>query len=160
MKKILWGILAIVAMILAGYMVAKYIKTVETNGNNINANEVNNVMNSAMNEIKNEFKNIAQGNEIINEIDNITENVIINEKDENDEEMQITETNGAQTGEDDRQKAINMAKQEWGEDSNVSFKIDEQTEDGKFVVSVVDKNTTKVIFWYNVDVKNNTIEEK
>lgn len=159
--KVLWVILAILIIIFAGNMLAKYIHTVQTNANNINQNTINEIVNQVRNNIKNEIHNQID-EKVQNEIENIIENTITNDVEENEDEenQKEPETNGAQTGEDDRQKAINMAKKEWGEDENVSFKIDEQTENGKFVVSVVDKSTTKVIFWYSVDVKNNTIEEK
>lgn len=154
-SKILLGILAIVLIIFAGYMLAKHMDVLQTNANNeeMNKNEINEVVNQVLNEIKDEVQNPVEENVIQNKIDNTIENSTTNDTNN-------VETNGAQTGEEDRQKAIDMAKKEWGEDDSVSFKIDEQTEDGKFVVSVVDKNTTKVIFWYAVDVKNNTIEEK
>ncbi len=154
-SKILLGILAIVLIIFAGYMLAKHMDVLQTNANNeeMNKNEINEVVNQVLNEIKDEVQNSVGENVIQNKIDNTIENSTTNDTNN-------VETNGAQTGEEDRQKAIDMAKKEWGEDDSVSFKIDEQTEDGKFVVSVVDKNTTKVIFWYAVDVKNNTIEEK
>lgn len=154
-SKILLGILAIVLIIFAGYMLAKHMDVLQTNANNeeMNKNEINEVVNQVLNEIKDEVQNSVGENVIQNKIDNTIENSTTNDTNN-------VETNVAQTGEEDRQKAIDMAKKEWGEDDSVSFKIDEQTEDGKFVVSVVDKNTTKVIFWYAVDVKNNTIEEK
>lgn len=160
-NKVLWWILAIMVIIFGGHMVGKYLGIVQTNADSINKNDVNQVVNGVMNNIKNEMKNEVKQDEKTNKIDNA-----INEEDTNtiqntiNESEQKEEPTSGQTGEENRQKAINMAKKEWGEDDNVSFKIDEQTEDGKFVISVVDKNTTKVIFWYNVDVKNNTIEEK
>ena len=53
-----------------------------------------------------------------------------------------------------------MAKEEWGEDDSVTFKIDEQNEKGQFVIQVVDKNTTNVVLEYFVDVNKNTIRQK
>ena len=167
MKKILCVIAIIAVIVLGSYFMGKYLHTVQTNADNISKNEVKDVVNQSKNKIINVIKNTVDNtieNEKENKIDNTVTNIVNNEneeeKEEEKEEVKAPISNSGQTGEDDRQKAINMAKQEWGEDDNVSFKIDEQSEDGKFVICVVDKNTTKVIFWYSVDVKNNTIEEK
>lgn len=167
MKKFLSFIAIILVIVLAGYFAGKYLETVQTNADNINNNEVKDVVNQVKDKITNEFKNIVNDvkqDKEENIIENAVTNTIINdnveEKVDDTENTKEPASNIGQTGEDDRQKAINMAKKEWGEDDNVSFKIDEQSEEGKFVISVVDKSTTKVIFWYSVDVKNNTIEEK
>jgi len=167
MKKFLCFIAIILVIVLAGYFAGKYLEAVQTNADNINKNEVKDVVNQVKNKITNSVKNTVD-NTIKNETENVIENTVTNtvtndveeEKEPEKEETTTPAANVGQTGEDDRQKAINIAKKEWGEDDNVSFKIDEQSEDGKFVISVVDKNTTKVVFWYSVDVKNNTIEEK
>ena len=163
MKKFLSAVAIIIVIVLAGYFAGKYLDTVQTNADNVNKNEVKNVVNQVGNKITNSVKNTAH-NTTKNETENVIENTVTNDVEEEKETEMETEkapaVNVGQTGEDDRQKAINMAKKEWGEDDNVSFKIDEQSEDGKFVISVVDKNTTKVVFWYSVDIKNNTIEEK
>lgn len=102
--------------------------------------------------------------EIINKIENTNtfeENNDKKEDNTNTEENNSSDTNSNEkTSENDSDRAIEMVKNEWGKDDNVTFKIDEQTEDGKYVVCVMETSTTKVIMWYNVDVKNNTIEEK
>ena len=160
-------ILVIVLIIVFSYMLPENGDALQTDGA-INQNQVNNVVNNVMNQAKNEVKNTEKENTTKNEVQNTVEkddNQQVDEKEEKEEKQEDpkeeikTETNAAQTGDADRQKAINMAKKEWGEDENVSFKVDEQTENGKYTISVVDKSTTKVIFWYSVDVKNNTIEE-
>jgi len=167
MKKFLCFIAIILVIVLAGYFAGKYLEAVQTNADNINKNEVKDVVNQVKDKITNEYKNVVNNvqedkeeNVIENTVTNTVTNDVEEEKEPEKEETKTPAANVGQTGEDDRQKAINIAKKEWGEDDNVSFKIDEQSEDGKFVISVVDKNTTKVVFWYSVDVKNNTIEEK
>ena len=102
--------------------------------------------------------------EILNKVENTNtfeENNDKKEDNTNTEENNSSDTNSNEkTSENDSDRAIEMVKNEWGKDDNVTFKIDEQTEDGKYVVCVMETSTTKVIMWYNVDVKNNTIEEK
>lgn len=102
--------------------------------------------------------------EILNKVENTNtfeENNDKKEDNTNTIENNSSNTNSSEkTSENDSDRAIEMVKNEWGKDDNVTFKIDEQTEDGKYVVCVMETSTTRVIMWYNVDVKNNTIEEK
>lgn len=102
--------------------------------------------------------------EILNQVENTNtfeENNDKKEDNTNTIENNSSNTNSSEkTSENDSDRAIEMVKNEWGKDDNVTFKIDEQTEDGKYVVCVMETSTTRVIMWYNVDVKNNTIEEK
>lgn len=102
--------------------------------------------------------------EILNKVENTNTFEKNNDKKEdntNTIENNSSNTNSSEkTSENDSDRAIEMVKNEWGKDDNVTFKIDEQTEDGKYVVCVMETSTTRVIMWYNVDVKNNTIEEK
>ena len=155
--KILFGILVILLIIVVGVVLAKNISTVQTNTNNneISKNEVNKVVDETTNKIKNEIQNLVEENVIESKEENKIEDTI-----NNTNTITKTENNETQTTESDKEKAINMAKKDWGEDNNVSFKIDEELGNGKFVVSVMDKNTTNVVLWYLVDAKNNTIEEK
>lgn len=101
---------------------------------------------------------------ILNKVENTNtfeENNDKKEDNTNTIENNFSNTNSSEkTSENDSDRAIEMVKNEWGKDDNVTFKIDEQTEDGKYVVCVMETSTTRVIMWYNVDVKNNTIEEK
>lgn len=55
-----------------------------------------------------------------------------------------------------KDKAIDLVKKAWGKDDSVYFYIDEENSNGKYVVSVRDKDTTSVIEWYDVDIINNT----
>lgn len=102
--------------------------------------------------------------EILNKVENTNtfeENNDKKEDNTNTVENNSSNTNSSEkTSENDSDRAIEMVKNEWGKDDNVTFKVDEQTEDGKYVVCVMETSTTRVIMWYNVDVKNNTIEEK
>lgn len=153
--KVLLGVLAILLIIFMGYMFAKYINIVQTNADNENINQDirNEIVDQVSNDLENDIKNIVEENEINNELENNIENEVDNKINNEDKEV-ITNKK------DDKQKAIDMAQNKWGVDDSVSFKIDEQIGNGKFVIKVVDKNTTKVIFWYEVDVENNIIEEK
>lgn len=153
--KIIIAVLVIALIILGIVISVNKNKAVQTdNKNTINqSNEVQNVVNW----IKNEVNDVQ--NNIENTIpENNVENIIDNAQDNSNNSIQENETSNKE--EDNNQKAIDMVKSDWGEDESVNFKIDEQSEDGKYVISVVDKNTTKVLVWYDVDIKNNTIQER
>ena len=154
-SKIIIAILIIAIVAFAGYMLGNYINNNEK-GKTVNSKEVNKVVNSVINEIKNSVKNevknsISENSITNNEIENKTDNEIENSN---------KEVSGPLTTLSDSQKAINMAKEEWGEDDSVTFKIDEQNEKGQFVIQVVDKNTTNVVLEYFVDINKNTIKQK
>ena len=72
--KVLWGILAILIIIFAGNMLAKYIHTVQTNANNINQNTINEIVNQVRNNIKNEIHNQID-EKVQNEIENIIKKI-------------------------------------------------------------------------------------
>lgn len=114
---------------------------------NLSTNETKNLTNT-MNEIENntiylnnEFEN---NNTVATNVQNTTQNVI--SKTEN--------TTGPDT-QDGRKKAMDLVKADWGKDDSVYFYVDEVNEDGKYVVSVRDKETTSVVVWYDVDVSKN-----
>lgn len=153
--KIIIAVLVIALIILGIVISVNKNKAVQTdNKNTINqSNEVK----DAVNWIKNEVNDVQ--NNIENTIsENNVENIIDNAQDNSNNSIKENETSNKE--EDNNQKAIDMVKSDWGEDDSVNFKIDEQSEDGKYVISVVDKNTTKVLVWYDVDIKNNTIQER
>ena len=124
------------------------------NNNDIKqSNEVQNAVEWIKNEVNNNTTNTTQNE--------LPTNAEVKEETKNEENKTENTLNQAQQQEkSNEERAIEMIKNDWGKDDNVTFKIDEQIDNGKYVVSVIDKNTTQVIMWYDVDVKNNTIQEK
>ena len=57
----------------------------------------------------------------------------------------------------DQEKAINIAKEDWGEDSKVEFTFDHIDKDGRFVIFVRDIETTRQIDEYVIDVQTGKI---
>ncbi|MBQ9297878.1 MAG: hypothetical protein IJ223_02400 [Clostridia bacterium] len=151
--KIIIGII-IVILVVVGLFFLKNEDVKETVNNSIvQSKEVK----DAFNTIKKEANNI-----INNTVDNTISEEVKNEaENQNDEVPAISNPENVTTNEQNNdEKAINMVKQDWGEDNNVTFKIDEKNENGKYVIGVVDKNTTRVLVWYEVDIRNNTLQEK
>ncbi len=155
--KILLIVLAI-ALIVVGAVIV-FTKSDNVVNNETTNNSVNEAVNNALNWINNEMGNEVEGNEATeNEtVSNVVENTNNNGNDKTEDEN-ITENQKEEMADDE--KAIELVKNKWGEDDSVTFKIDEKTEDGKYSVSVVDKNTTEVLMWYEADIKNETVEEK
>lgn len=64
-----------------------------------------------------------------------------------------------QKQETDKEKAINIAKKDWGTDNTVYFS-DEGVDNGKYRVTVRDSNTTYILREYIIDVDNETFTIK
>lgn len=138
MKKILYIIL-IVAVVIAGVCVAKKIsdgeKTVKTDAN---------IVNNVDNKVK---QNEVEENNIVTEPeDSETENNEVDNK----------ETSNLSPEE----KAKQLAKDNWGEDSTVYFSFEEVNEEGRYVISVRDKETTRALEWLYIDIETGTIDMK
>ena len=84
----------------------------------------------------------------------IYENLIENEINEHEIETKDIQENKSNVS--NAQKAIDLVKKDWGADNSVYFHLDEIKNDGTYVVSVRDKNTTEAIIWYDVDIYKNT----
>ena len=145
--KIIIGII-IVVLVIVGLVFLKHENVKETvNKDIVQSKEVK----DALNTIKKEASNVK------NEVKNVVEEPKVDEETSKEEtEKEDNKKNEISNDE----KAIDMVKQDWGADNNVTFKIDEVSENGKYVIGVVDKKTTKVLMWYDVDVNNNTLQEK
>ena len=55
-------------------------------------------------------------------------------------------------------KAIELAKKEYGSTEGVYFRIDQIQSSNVYIVSVRDENTTAALMWYTVDVKSGTVK--
>ena len=97
------------------------------------------------------IENDVIGSEIENEV---TENVTSNSSKENGNTKNEPDTTEKTTSKEE--KAIELAKKEWGEDDTVTFSVDEK-KDSKYYVAV--KQDATVIQWYEVDTNNWTISE-
>lgn len=137
----------------------------------MNANiENNNILDDANKGLENLI------NDILNEENN--ENNEDNENNENKEESNVNKQNDINTentNKDDtnnignqttpgEKKALELVKKEWkkkwGDLSGVSFNNESIQSDGKYVISVNDSKTTRVIRRYIVDTYTGIVEEK
>ena len=150
MKKIY--IILVIIVIIAGIVIGINIKddntkeTISENHENKNEQENSNIENKTIN------NNIENKQE---EIKNIVENDVTNNTEEipeQKEEETLPKT--------DLEKAIDIVKKDWGEDSSVYFAQDGQTQTGEYIICVRDAQTTNALAWYTVNVDTGEFEKE
>lgn len=124
------------------------------NTTNKNDNKVNNNANNNANNTVNNTENNKQDNEVNNivnnNVNNNTNNTTVNNTQNTVVNEEVTVT--------DEQKAIDLAKKEFGTTEGVYFKKEQTQGNGIYIVSVRDSETTKALEWYTVNVKNGTVQ--
>ena len=85
------------------------------------------------------------------------------EKDDEEQEQKEEEKNEEESIQEevsvnDEQKAIELAKKEYGATDGVYFTIEHIQSNNVYIVSVRNKETTRDIIWYTVDVKAGTVK--
>lgn len=154
-KKIIIIVGVVILAILIALLTVKLI--------NIERNKEKEVSNVNENAIEN---NILE-NAIKNENTENTENIVVADKEKEDNnkndlietsptigEEEITKTE-IEKKENDEEKAVNIVKKDWGEDNSVYFTI-EETQNEKYTISVREKDTTRTISTYEVNIQTET----
>lgn len=121
-------------------------KDKDTNAEALNETQINGILNNT----KNNIENAEQENNISNIETNNIEGT-----ESKEQEKPSTSDNANNSNEE---KAIELVKKKWGEDSSVYFDLAGVTSDGKYRVSV--NKDTKVLAWYIVDIENETVTQK
>lgn len=102
-----------------------------------------------------------------NEEDNPKDEVVVEESPEVEEpentpdsaqESGNEEHNDEVTSISDEDKAIELAKKQYGTTDGVYFRIEQTISNGVYEVSVRDAETTMEYAWYTIDVKNETVK--
>jgi len=113
------------------------------------------------NVIKNEIEN-----KVDNKIENKQENTIENEqeieKNEDITEKKLEENiveDKSDEPKTDLEKAIDIVKEDWGEDNSVYFAQDGQNSKGEYIICVRESDTTNALAWYTVNVTEGTFEK-
>lgn len=87
-----------------------------------------------------------------NNVDNSVENKIENNAVKNEEEEpEVPDKSGEPKT--DLEKAIDIVKEDWGEDNSVKFAHDGQNSKGEYIICVREKSTTNALAWYTVNVE-------
>ncbi len=109
--------------------------------NVVSENEINNVVNSTDNENLN--------NEITSSISN-PPNTVYQSDEVYNSNSDVGTTNK-------KEEAINLVKQEWGEDSTVTFSCDSVTTKGEYIIAVTSLETATVKSYFRVNLENKTV---
>lgn len=153
-KKIIILSSVAILVILISLLTIKLIKI----KNNKTEQEVSNMSENIIVEANNALENNIQNAEIINNTTNI--NIVEDNNKEINSNANTEEIpkDVIEKEEDNKEKAINIVKENWGTDDTVYFSFDNIDSNGKYIVCVRDKATTKALHWYTVDVKTGTFE--
>lgn len=111
--------------------------------------EENAIENSVNEEVNNVENNESQTGTEVNGGTNQNTPVADPEQEVDKETIQKQET--------DKEKAINIAKKDWGTDNSVYFSY-EGTSNGKSIVSVRSNDTTRALRYYYINVNNGSFD--
>lgn len=136
MSKRIVFVLVIVVLIIAGIYMAKKIskgtENIQTAGNMVN-------------ELVNDINEVLDNNAIEAEVENEIEET-------NSIEQEVKNTDKPE------EKAIEIVKNNWGPDDTVYYSYDGIDKNGKYIICVRDKNTTKALYFYYVDIETGTFD--
>lgn len=165
-KVIIIFILIIILMIVTVILTNKLISI-------MTAKEPDDIVVKIDNTIENHLQNTIQENNVVNKIEeniinNTVENNNISNENNSTANQNVVNNSSATTvkeqevdketiekEESSQEKAINIAKNDWGEDSNVYFSY-ERIDDGKYIVYVRNNETTRVLRIYKIDITSGT----
>lgn len=99
-------------------------------------------------------ENVAEDNHAESEITNTPENTTVSNT--NTSSQSSAPAIPAVT--DEKQKAIELVKKEWGKDDTVDYVFDYINENGEYVVAVKDRTTATVKYYFRVNLKTGTVE--
>lgn len=138
--------------------ISKKVKSINTENNYT----VENIIQNQVNENNTNEQNVSTENNIVentvvNEINNMT-NTATNQTSNTSKNTTIPNTPAIPAVTDDKQKAIELVKKEWGADDTVSFSFDYINEKGEYVVAVKDKASATVKCYFRVNIQSGTVE--
>ena len=165
--KIIIFIVVIVAILLPIYLLSAVNKKIEERDNST----INMQKNAVTDKTENKIKNTSTNS--ISEANNTTANITTTENNETKETTENNTTDNTTTNNNlnsnteevsvnnPEEKAIQIAKKDWGEDDSVYFSydgIDGGT--GNYIIGVRDRENTYIKCWYYVNVKLGTFTVK
>lgn len=146
-KKLVIIILAITLLIISAVLLTIKLfnlenDTVKTSTDNVIENSISN--NTIENEVSNNVvNNTIQNNISTNTTQNETNNTTTtNKQEETKEESQTNE-----------EKAVSIVEKIWNNEKDVYCSFEEEDNEGNYIVCVRDKETTRALYWYTVDIE-------
>lgn len=161
-KMIMGIVIAVIIIIAVCFGVKAYLGTTDVSTNNTNVNNSNENMALIENDtIENENNvienNTMQENNTVS--NNVVENEITNEVQNNTAKNTVSSNNDSEIeSENDEEKALAIVKEDWGSTDGVYFKVQAIDENGNYVISVNNEETTAVLEWYTVNPKTGEFE--
>lgn len=156
-------ILIVIGLLILGIAIAVYshFKTEPMDANTSKEN----VLDDANSGLENFINDIFDENNIENETNNNEkENVQVNNTQTNSKPSNSKDTSTDNQITPGEKKALELAKEEWkkewGNLNDVSFNNESIQNDGKYIVSVNDSKTTRVIRRYVVDTITGVVEQQ
>lgn len=146
--KALIALMLVAVTVILGYTGKIYIDEKKLANSNPIQNSQNNTINNSYNENKEENENNQTS-----EDENKSE-----EEEKTVEEEPEEEPTQEETSVNDEDKAIDLAKKQFGTSDGVYYRIEQIQSNGVYIVSVRDNETTRDLAWYTVDVKNGTVK--
>lgn len=155
-KKLIISI--IIAVILVAIVVLLIFQLINLKNKGKELTQVNNNENFANEAIieNNTLDNVIE-NDTEEENNNNVNNVTAEEEEKNtNKDTEEIPQSVVEEEKNNKEKAIDIVKNAWGEDNNVYFSFDNIDSNGKYRICVRDKETTHAISWYIVDVSEGT----
>ncbi len=152
MRNFLKGLLAIAIVAVIGVIVYTAIIYLDNN------KQTNSTANNNQNNVSNNQSSINKNDDKKNTDDIDKKEETVNNEQENNQENKNEVVNEEVTL-NDEEKAIELAKKEYGSTDSVYFRIEQIQSNNIYIVSVRDSQTTRDLAWYTVDIKNNTVKQ-
>lgn len=150
------GILIVILMIIV-ICVFAFVGNNKKENNAVNneekLNEETIIQNEQINEQINEQVNEVAENELVNE----TTSEVITNGPENTLSSSETFEESPKTAEE---KAIDIAKKDWKESSNAEFLVEGIDENGNYIVTVRNSETTEALAFYTVNITTQTFTKR
>ena len=129
-----------------------------TGSKNVENKENSNAKNTSVEETNSKVENTETQNE---QKQNIVENVIENatENESTVENVGPTET-FEESPKTAKEKALDIVKKDWGESNNVEFAVDAIDENGNYIVTVRNSQTTEALAFYTVNTNDETFTKR
>lgn len=139
-------VLMLVAICIFAFVGNRKEKTIET----VNQNKIEKSVTNEQD--KNEKINEIEEEERVNEVQN-------NENEENIEDMSTSSETFTEEPKTVEEKAIEIVKKDWN-GVDAQFSIQGMDNNGKYIVTVTDNNTTEALAFYKVNVNDGTFEKR
>lgn len=145
------GIVIVILMIIVICIFAFFGNNKKVNDvliNETKLNEQNNIENEQINEQTNE----VLANELVNET--------ANEEVSNETENSVSSETFEESPKTAEEKAIDIAKKDWGENLNAEFSVEGIDGNGNYIVTVRNSQTTEALAFYTVNVGSQTFTKR